>query len=322
MKKGIKLLAIFTAICLVSACGGKKVESVPMLTATMMDVRMGEKATLEVTNYMGEIKWTSSDTSIATVSTTGDITPISIGSAAIAATLENGDTMNCVVDVLPGESKVEKISVVSTFTGISDMTVNYLDSPTVWLKAECSPVDPLEAITWSSSDERLATVSNDGVVMVCGNGIVTITATAVNGVSGSCKIRIKNVPEEVEQEAIEKSNDVPVIEITQGQSALTEAVPVPSSTAQSGIIISEPRVYLNVAEYTQLTYAVTNSSNNTVRWTSTDKSVALVKDGYIVGVGEGRAIISAVTHDGAVASCTVAVGKKAIKELKEEASDK
>ena len=54
---------------------------------------------------------------------------------------------------------------------------------------------------------------------------------------------------------------------------------------------------------------------------SSDKAVAVVAKGRIVAVGEGRAVISAVTEDGAVASCSVAVGEKEIKLMKKEVSD-
>ena len=73
-----------------------------------------------------------------------------------------------------------------------------------------------------------------------------------------------------------------------------------------------------MGEDCKLTYAVSNSADPTVQWVSTDKAVAIVNDGRIVAIGEGRATISAVTSDGAVASCSVAVGKEAIRELKDE----
>lgn len=318
MKKVIKILSVLLCVFTVSACGGSDtVETVPLLSASRLDVKMGETAKLDVMNYTGEVTWSSSNTAIATVSDTGEVKPVSIDSVAIVATLDNGETKTCVVEVLPGESKVEKINVTSYYSTASDITVNYNTETFVRLKAECAPVDPIESLAWSSSDDKKAQVSGDGVVTICGNGTVYITATALNGVSGSCKLRIKNVPAEVEEEY--KNNDeIPVIEISEGQSTLTSAVPVASSTAKSGVILDAVRVYLSVGDYYKLNYKVANTSNTTVKWMSTDKSIAVVKDSYIVAVGEGIATISAVTHDGAVASCRVAVGKDAIKELKKE----
>ncbi len=318
MKKVIRVLVVLLCFVLLTACGGgDDIESVALLSATRLDVKMGETSALEVMNYTGDIKWASSNTSIVTVSETGEIKPVSIGSAAVVATLEDGDVMNCVVEVIPGESKVEKITVTSYYSNATDITVDYDDETYVRLKADCAPVDPIESLAWSSSDDSIAQVSGDGVVSVYGNGTVHITATALNGVSGSCKLRVKDVPEGVT--APNTSGDsIPVIEISEGQSTLTAAVPVASSTATSGVIVNEARVYLKVGECKKLEYVVANTSNTTIKWMSTDKSIAVVQDGYIVGVGNGIATISAVTHDGAVASCRVAVGKKSIAELKKE----
>ena len=315
MKRVVKFISVVLVMCLLSACTGEKAQPVAMLSNTMMDVQMGTKGTVSVLNYEGEVKWTSSDTSFAVVSDKGEISPISVGSVVVTATLENGETMSCVVEVLPGESSVEKIVVTSYYSSVSDITVNYNDSDTVRLKAECSPLDPVEKLTWSSSDESLAKVTGDGVVVVYGNGIVDIMATALNGVSGSCKLRIKNVPENV---ASAHTEEAPVIGVSSGQGALVTSVPVRSATAESNIIISQQRVYLDVAEYEKIEFTVRNASASDVRWVSTDKSIAVVKDGFIVGVGEGIATISAVTNDGAVASCRVAVGKEAKNELKKE----
>lgn len=317
MKKIVKMFSVLSAMCLITACGGGKTVSTAELSDTMLDLKLGETGSISVLNYDGDVTWSSADTSFATISKEGEISPVSIGSVVITATLEDGETMNCVVEVLPGNSNIEKIDVTGYYSSVSDITVNYNDSDTVRLKAECSPLDSLEKLTWKSSDETKAKVTGDGVVVVCGNGTVDITATAINGVSGSCILRIKNVPAEVEN-ANKAENDVPQVEPGSSQSAMTTAVPVHSPNAESGIIISESIVYLQVSEYKKLEYTVANISNQEVKWLSTDKAVAIVKDGYIVGVGEGIATISAVTADGAVASCRVGVGKDAIEELKRE----
>ncbi len=47
-------------------------------------------------------------------------------------------------------------------------------------------------ITWTSSDEAIATVDENGVVTGVSLGTVTITATTVNGISASCEMEVKN----------------------------------------------------------------------------------------------------------------------------------
>jgi uncharacterized protein YjdB len=51
---------------------------------------------------------------------------------------------------------------------------------------------PIDGLTWTSSDESIATVSNTGLVTNKSFGTVTITASAPNGVSASCRLIIYN----------------------------------------------------------------------------------------------------------------------------------
>ena len=62
-----------------------------------------------------------------------------------------------------------------------------------YLNATISPSDATnKKITWSSSNESLASVDNDGFVVAKGLGEVTITATSVDGnFKDTCKITIK-----------------------------------------------------------------------------------------------------------------------------------
>ncbi len=330
MKKYIALiLCIILAVCALTACGSDSIETVEQkatLSATSMNIKLGESAQLNVLNYTGEIRWSSSATSIATVTNTGVIEAVSIGSVAITATLSDGRTMTCVVDVQPGTSSIQSIRVTSLYSDTSDITVNYESGSTVNLKAVCTP-DVNERLTWSSSDEMLATVDSNGVVTVWGNGIVQITATALNGVEGACKVRIKNVPANVKPKSVPKtSTDIPVIgNSSENEGSVsgkfTSPVPVTSPSAKTSVIVSDKNVYLKVGESFTLTYAAGNTEATDVTWMSSDKAVAIVKEGRIVAVGDGRAVISAVTGDGAVASCEVAVGEAEIKLMKKEVSD-
>ncbi|MBR5536050.1 MAG: Ig-like domain-containing protein [Clostridia bacterium] len=309
-----------------TACGGDNTPAViqqASLSATSLNVKMGGSGQLSVLNYAGDVTWSSSDTNIAKVSSMGIIEPVSIGSVAVTATLEEGERMTCVVDVQPGASSIQAIAVTSFYSDANDITVNYETGDSVKLKAICAP-DVIEKLAWSSSDELIASVDSNGVVTVWGNGIVEITAMAMNGVKGSCKVRVKNVPAGVKPRVIPKVDNVeiPVIENDEGvQNKFKSPVPVTSPSAKTSVIVSDKNVYLEVGESFTLTYAVGNTKADDVTWMSSDKAVAIVTGGRIVAVGCGRAVISAVTGDGAVASCDVAVGKDEIKLMKNEVSE-
>lgn len=319
------LVKILVLVMAVSLCGcgeeQKAANEIPVLSSSTMELELGKTGEIKVLNYTGEVSWSTSDEKVVTVSPEGLVTPVALGSAAVTAYINNGENMSCAVTVLPGSSKVESISVTSLYSDASDVTLNYNDSPTAFLKATCTPMDMNERLTWSSSDDRLAQVNQSGVVTAYANGRVEIIVTALNGVSGRCILRIKNVPASVAAEAPRVTAEAPRVAASHS-SSVTSPVPVTSETAQSTIIVSDKSIGLEIGEGFKLTCAVGNPpANNTVEWMSSDKSVAVVKNGTVVGVGNGTCVVSAVTSDGAAASCTVAVGKDAIKELKEKNSD-
>lgn len=330
MKRYIAIvLCVIMAAFMLTACTDNTVETNAQeaaLSATAMSLTLGERKELSVLNYVGDVKWSSSDKAIAKVSEEGVVEAVAIGSVAVRAELENDKTMTCVVEVQPGQSSIQSVKVTSLFSDTNDITVNYETDKSVSLKATCMP-DVNEKLTWSSSDEMLATVDQSGVVTVWGNGIVEIKATALNGVEGKCKVRIKNVPAGVQNAVVPEADlDIPVItddsdSDNEPSGKFTSPVPVTSPSAKTSVIVSDKNVYLNVGESFTLTYAVGNTDAGDVKWMSSDKAVAIVKNGRIVAIGEGRAVISAVTGDGAAASCDVAVGKEEIKLMKKEVSD-
>ena len=65
------------------------------------------------------------------------------------------------------------------------------DCPSVQLVATVAPYDADDmTITWTSSDETVATVDANGVVTSVAPGTATITATTANGVSATCVVTV------------------------------------------------------------------------------------------------------------------------------------
>ncbi len=149
------------------------------------DTRMNIGARLMPLNSRkGEITYSSSDGSIASVDGNGNVSPGNkLGSAVITAKCGKLRS-ECVVNVIIG------------VTGVSigqAPEVLYADRPAaVQLTASVIPSDAgLTGVTWKSSDNSIATVDKNGVVMPCGVGEVTITASAKDrGVEASCKINV------------------------------------------------------------------------------------------------------------------------------------
>ena len=76
--------------------------------------------------------------------------------------------------------------------------------------------------------------------------------------------------------------------------------------------LNKTSLFLLAGENDSLSFTVSpDDSNDTIRWYSTDESVATVRnDGLITAVSTGNCLICIETGSGAVAKCKVSVKKK------------
>ena len=129
------------------------------------------------------ITWSSSNTSVATVSN-GVVKAVGFGTATITAKSNNGKTASCSVTVNPIQpTGIKATPETSTLYGLNS---------TVKLSANVMPSNATnKAVTWSSRNTSVATVSSDGTVKAVGYGTTVITATTVNGLTSNCTINVK-----------------------------------------------------------------------------------------------------------------------------------
>ena len=133
------------------------------LSATVLDGNGQPVADAAVT-------WSSSDASVATVSSQGLVTAVGNGDARITA---RSGTASASVPVTVMQSAG---SIVIEPSSVSLMSLGETVQLTaVVLDANGQPVADA-AVTWSSSDASVATVSNQGLVTAVGNGDARITA--------------------------------------------------------------------------------------------------------------------------------------------------
>ncbi len=150
------------------------------LTVTVRDVNG-----LIVTGRV--VTWSSSNTTVATVSATGVVNGIIPGTATITATSE-GKSGSTVVTVVP----VPVASVVlSPTTASIRVTATTTFTPTV--KDANGTVVTNRVISWTSSDSTIATVTPAGIVTGVAPGTVTITATS-EGKSGTASVTVSKIP--------------------------------------------------------------------------------------------------------------------------------
>src|SRR5207302_10574223 len=124
---------------------------------------------------------------VAAVDSTGLVSGIALGTATITATSE-GQTGTATVTV----SDVPVASVV-----VAPSAANILVGNTVQLTATAQDAAGAvlngRAITWSTSNPSVATVSSNGVATAVAAGTATITATG-EGKSASATVPAANVP--------------------------------------------------------------------------------------------------------------------------------
>lgn len=140
------------------------------------------------------------------------------------------------------------------------------------LSAKVLPVTADQAVEWASSDESVATVS-DGVVTGVSIGDAIVTATAVNGVSASCKISVK-----------------PVL--------------------VSEIMVTPTRAVAKVGDIIQLSVRILpdKATDKRVEWISEDCSIASVSpDGLVTIISEGETTVTVRAMDGSgvMAECHI-----------------
>lgn len=114
------------------------------------------------------IKWSSSDTSIATVDG-GKVTGVKAGTVTITAEA-GGKSGNISVTVKEAEAALKSIKITGADSGKKGSTVQLSITP--------DPANADASVTWKSSDEKIAKVDANGKVTCVNTGKVTITATS------------------------------------------------------------------------------------------------------------------------------------------------
>lgn len=132
------------------------------------------------------VTWSSGNTTVATVSSSGVVTAKQAGTAIITVKTADGNkTATCTVTISP-------VSVTSVTLDKSTLSFSMLNT-TQKLTATVKPDNATDkTVTWSSDNTSVATVSSNGTVTSKGSGTAKITAS-VGGKSAECTVTV-NVP--------------------------------------------------------------------------------------------------------------------------------
>ncbi|MDE6553398.1 MAG: Ig-like domain-containing protein, partial [Muribaculaceae bacterium] len=201
-----------TATCTVTVA--KKIIAVTgiVLSNTELKLTEGESATLTAIVQPADatdktLTWKSSDSSIATVSTTGEVKAIKAGTATITVSTTNGISASCKVTVESGVIAVAEVKLDKT-------SLEMTEGDTATLTATVNPSNATDkTVTWTSTDSSVASVSANGEVKAQKAGSTTIIASSSNGKTSKCEvtvnakvIRMERILLDVEELSLEKGS--------------------------------------------------------------------------------------------------------------------
>ena len=240
------------------------------------------KATIAPSNASNKtLKWYSSNTKVAKVTSAGKVTAVGAGKARIKVKSNNGKTASCLVTV--------KLVPVSSIALKLDRLFLKKDYKTK-LAAVILPSNASDkTVTWTSSDESVVTVAK-GEVTGIEEGTAVITAASSNGLTTSCEVTVVGPDVEIPQIVLNKN----MLEIETGKNetlAVTRVIPGGTDGETNGDTAGETAA----------------GSDETILWESTRPDIAEVKDGLITAKKAGYTTIIARTRYNTVATCSVRV---------------
>ena len=266
----------FSASCAVTVTIGATGVSLDKTSLSFSDVYNSTSATLTATVFPDNainkgVAWTSSNTTVATVSSEGVVKPLSSGTATITATTTDGTNLSATCEVhvnVVGSITLDKTALFFSPYGASQQII-----------ATISPASAANKdLIWTSNDVNVADVDENGVVTPIEAGNAIITATTIDGtnIKATCAVTV---------------------------SVVTTSV----SLNKTSLCFND----LYNTETLTATVLPDNIANKTVTWESSNTAVAEVSgSGVVTPKSYGTATITATTTDGSNRSATCEVSVK------------
>ena len=241
------------------------------LDRSELALKTGESAILKAKvtpfdAYEPGVEWSSSDTTVLSVTERGVVKASKPGHATVTAkTLDGGLTATCEVTVTPNE-------VTGVTLNLSELTLEIGKKKLLICTVAPENADNRN-VTWSSSNEAVATVTANGLVTAQGGGEAQITVTTEDG-------------------------------------SFTAVCVVTVRITMTGLTLPESSVSMKVGEKKTITATKTPAdATDVLVWSSNNTDVVTVNEsGEITAVAEGTAIVTVKNPDGSLsATLTVSV---------------
>lgn len=217
---------------------------------------------VELTNPQKAVTWTSSDPKVLYVSPGGKVTAVGGGTATVTASVGGMKTSASITVTAAAETPQETVSSIKL--NKYSLTL-YMNEEGEQLTATIQPASFAKSIVWNSSDTKVASVSDSGLVTAVGPGTCIISATA-------------------------------------GDRHVSATVSVLAARVRvTGVSFSETKHEIPMGGTATLTATITpaDATVKTLVWTSDDPGIASVsRTGIVTAVSVGTTKIHATSVDG------------------------
>jgi len=245
------------------------------------------KVSIKPSGASKKVKFKSTKPKVATVNSNGKVTAKKKGTTYIVVTAKDGSDKSAKIKITV--KKYVKPTSLSVKADSTSLTVGN----TTTVKASFKPSNTSwKDVTYTSSDQTLATVSNKGIV----------TANS-KGKTGTVTITVKSKAKTAKKKYLTQKVKIEIKTIPDTGVAL-------NSTARTMVLTGT-----SSTTSTTLTATVSpaNATNKTVSWSSSDSTIASVNaSGTITAKSLGSATITAKTKSGKYATCKVTVKKSTV----------
>jgi uncharacterized protein YjdB len=237
-----------TTITATAVHGGRSALCTVMVAATLIEVTsitlnknlvnldVGDEETLVATLVPSDatyaVGWSSGNEAVAVVTQGGVVRALSDGIASITAAA-GSKSATCIVSV----GGVTVVPVEGLTLSKATMSLNVGGNET--LTATVTPDNAIQNVDWTSSDEDVAIVSNNGRVVGIAYGVATITVTTVgfsaNGqpFTASCTVSVSDVKGEIPVTGVALNTDT--LTLIQGNPAILMEFVEPPDANNRGV---------------------------------------------------------------------------------------
>lgn len=267
-----KLIAksVGSAIVKVKANNGKKAEcSVTVkkqpdsitLSTNNIEINKGSSAYISASlpaDTSSKIYWSSTNASVVTVDN-GTIIARGIGEATIIASTYNGKRATCNVKVVTHVKSLK----------LSDKSITLGNNEKYTIGREINPPEAESMCHWSSSNELVATVDQNGKVTAKSYGVTVITLESNNKLKDTCVVNVKYEPIYLD--------------------------------------LNKNKETLSLSETLQLNVIYPENTAGNIKWSTSNINVATVNNGFVEPKSVGTVNITATAYNGVTDNCYIEV---------------